>query len=248
LARILVSFSNLAEAAKGSAWVDIRADEVEGSLRDFRSALNDAFLRILFGSDTRRSESLGSIIGDGLSTDAAGTVGSPIYATIDRTANPHFWDSVVDAAAGVARPLTIAQMQNVWARLQRPARDSNLTHILTSPALTDAYADLADSRRRWVVNNESGRSGKIDLGYSGLAYKGIPILAVQRFPDVSAGVSSRMYFIDNSVWNVYQLKAFDTAEVPVTTDIKTLVIKTYFQLVCKAPYKQGVITDLASTY
>lgn len=253
-ARVNVSFSNLSETAKGAAWIDIRADEVEGALRDLRSGLNDAFLRLAYGTDFRRPESIGSIVGDFSTSDAAGPIGTQTYGSgvkgsdglaLNRSSTSYF-SSVVDATA-VARPLTLALMQKQYALLQRPARAASINKILTSPGLCDAYGDIADSRRRWNVG-DAGRSGKIDLGYSGLEFKGIPILGVQRFPDVSAGASSRMYMLDTASWNVYTLKAFETDEVSTTNDTTQLAIKCYLALVCKAPFRQGVISDLTSTY
>ena len=60
-----------------------------------------------------------------------------------------------------------------------------------------------------------------------------------------------MYFIDKRDWGTYFLRAFETEELAKTStapDTTNLVIKAYFNLVCKAPQRQGLVCDIASTY
>lgn len=230
MVRINVQFSNLAEAAsKGTgSWVDVRADEVESALDDLRDAINDRILETAFGADFRKIETLGSIIA------ASGT-----HATINR-ATSTWWQSFVLANAGTARPLTVALMQQTHAELQKPRRKAKTSHILTSPALVDTYSDLADARRRFT-------DSKVDLGYDAPTYKGIPLLGVQSFPENSAG-NSRMYWIDKRPFNIQMLRAFETDEVSVSTDVTKIAIKSYLQLTCKAPFQQALITDLTNNF
>jgi len=255
MARVNMAFSGLTEAATDAAWIDQRADVINHTLEDFRHGINDALIRFVTSAstvDARLPQTIAGVVSDGTSTCSAATnprPGQDTYATWNRNGSDTFARSYVQAAT-TERPLTIALMQKQYATMTiTPTRqaDPGSMVIVTTPSIVDSYGDIADARRRW---NVSGRSGKIDLGYSDFEYKGIPILSPPRWHTVKADVST-MYWLDKRSWNIYMLKPFETEELSKTTsapDTITLVVKSYFNLVCKAPWQQGLICDLSSTY
>lgn len=266
MGRINIQFSGLTEAATQASWIDQRAENIRTSLDDFRSGINDALIRfVVFNNNTnadlddgRLPDAIASVVGDGQSTSQCSTAaqrspGKMTYGTINRQSGSSWFRSYVltSGTASVNRPLTIAMMQQVYATLANsPLRgsDPGAMVILTTPSIVDAYGDIADARRRWNVGT---RSGKIDLGYSEMEFKGIPIVAPMKWRGTGFASTSTMYFIDKRDWSIPMLVSFETDELAKTAaapDVTNLVIKSYFNLVCKAPQRQGLICDLSSVY
>ncbi len=266
MARINIQFSGLVEAGTEASWIDQRAESIRTALEDFRSGINDSLIRfVVFNNsglsdidDARLPDAISSVVGDGQTTSQCSTAanrspGKMTYAGINRNSGSAWFRSYVlsSGTASTNRPLTVALMQQVYATLTNSAlrgSDPNAMVILTTPSIVDAYGDIADARRRW---NTTGRSGKIDLGYSDMEFKGIPILSPLKWHGTGFASTSTMYFIDKRDWSVPMLKAFETEELAKTStapDTTTLVVKSYFNLICKAPQRQGLICDISSTY
>jgi hypothetical protein len=234
MVRVVVQFSRLVErASRGGAWVDVRADEIEGALEDLRAAINDRFLH----GDTNapqydtQAEHLGHIVYDGNS-----------YAGLSRGLT--WWRSQRLDNGGTNRPLTLALMNQLYAALQKPGIAAKPSFILTTFSLRDAYGDIADARR---VFTAGASPTNLDVGYGDLNYMGIPIIATNQIGGLT-GNKGRMYFIDKRSWSIAMLAGFETDDVWVDADVTKLAIKSYLQLVCKAPFQQGVIDDLVSNY
>jgi hypothetical protein len=236
MVRVIVQFSRLVErASRGGAWVDVRADEVEGALEDLRAAINDRFLH---GSQAApnpetQAENIGHIVFD---------ANNNVYAGISRT--NAWWKSQRLENGGTNRPLTLALMNQLYAALQKPGVAAKPSFILTTFSLRDAYGDIADARR---VFTAGASPTNLDVGYGNLNYMGIPIIATNQIGGLT-GNKGRMYFIDKRSWSIAMLAGFETDDVWVDADVTKLAIKSYLQLVCKAPFQQGVIDDLISNY
>ena len=232
MVRILAEWSGLAEAAtKGQgSYVNVKTDELEGAMDDLRDAINDRIIAFRPDLDPVTEGKMicrmAEIIDD-----------QGVYAGIDR-ANTPWWRSVVlnNNPAGEPRPLGVGLMQQMHAALQVPRRKAKISAILTSQTHLDQYGDLADARRRFIASD--GKAADIDLGVDTLKYKGITMYAVPNMDD------GKMFFIDKRSWGTFMLVPFDTEELPKVRDASTFAIKSYLQLVCQAPYQQGVINDL----
>lgn len=250
-ARSHVVFSEPTEVMTDSAWVSMKAEEITSALDDLKNGLNDSIIRFVDNNDTLSDlmpTTICEVVSDGSTTNSnAQIIGKATYAGIDRATIASFRSYVLGAAA--SRSLTVALMQQMWANLMKPARAANPASmvILTTPAISDAYGDIADARRRWAA---SGMQGTIDLAYSDFAYHNVPILAPPKWHVVGTNISD-MYFLDKSDWQFHVGLPFDVQEIPPTSAAPmntTVLFKHWFQLVCKAPWKQGCISDLASTY
>lgn len=157
-----------------------------------------------------------------------------VYATIDRT-TATWWRSVVLANGGTPRALSLSLLQQLRAELEKPGREAQISFFLTSRVHFDQYGNLLEDRRRWV------NVTKADGGFESLEYGSIPIMVI---PRMGEGV---IYAIDKRDWTYETLLDFETEEVPVNTDRKEFVIKTYANLICRHPGRQGAIVDLTTT-
>jgi hypothetical protein len=227
MVRIVYGISGLAEAAtRGEgALIDALAEYSKQAMEDLIARINVQLLSTTpnaTADEYQRVEmdGLGDIIRD-----------SGTYATINRT-TATWWRSVVLDNGGTARPLAMPLMQQMMDLLDTPRRDAKTSHILCNRVHFNQYGNLLEDRRRWVNTIE------LDGGIKALEYVGIPVVPVRQ---MNPGV---MYFIDKRDWNYYVLLPFETEEIPTTKDQKLFAIKHYAQLVCKAPFRQGVIADL----
>jgi len=229
MVRIVYGVSGLLEAAsKGEgALIDVLAEYSKQAMEDLIAKIN---LQLVSTVPNATADEYQRVEMDGLG-DIIRDTGT--YATINRT-TATWWRSVVLDNGGTARALTINLMQQMMDQLDTPRRDAQVDVILTARVHWNQYADLLDDRRRWVNTME------LDGGVTALSYNGIPVVAVRQ---MAPGV---MYFIDKRDWGYYTLLDFETEELPTTKDQKLFAIKHYAQLVCKAPFRQGVITDLSS--
>jgi hypothetical protein len=157
-----------------------------------------------------------------------------VYATIDRATAP-WWRSVVLANGGTPRALTMGLFQQMRAELEKPEREADISFILTSRVHFDQYGNLLEDRRRWV------NVTKADGGFEALEYDSIPVMVVPRMQP------GAMFFLDKRDWSYEVLLPFETQEIPVNTDREEYAIKTYANLICRNPGRQGVIRDLETT-
>ena len=228
MVRIVYGISGLAEAAtRGEgALIDALAEYSKQAMEDLIAKIN---LQLLSTTPNPTADEYQRVEMDGLG-DIIRDSGT--YATINRT-TATWWRSVVLDNAGSPRALAMPLFQQMMDELDTPRRDAKTSHILCNRVHFNQYGDLLDSRRRWVNTVE------LDGGIKALEYIGIPVIPVRQ---LNPGV---MYFIDKRDWHYDVLLPFETEEIPTTKDQKLFAIKHYAQLVCKAPFRQGVIADLA---
>lgn len=231
MARILYGASGLAIAATRSdkaALVRVLAEEAKRASIDLLYKIDGHLLTITPNSvadEYARVEmdTLGDIVRD-----------TGVYATIDRTTAP-WWRSVVLANGGTPRALTMGLFQQMRAVLEQPEREADISFILTSRVHFDQYGNLLEDRRRWV------NVTKADGGFEALEYDSIPVMVIPRMQP------GAMFFLDKRDWTYEVLLPFDTVEIPVNTDREEFAIKTYANLICRNPARQGVIRDLETT-
>jgi hypothetical protein len=231
MARITYGASGLAIAATKSdeaALVRVLAEEARRASLDLLYRIDGHLLGINpnpVSDEYARVEMdcLGDIIRD-----------TGVYATIDRT-TATWWRSVVLANGGTPRPLTLGLFQQMRAQLEAPPREAEITHILTSRVHFDQYGNLLEDRRRWV------NVTKADGGFEALEYDSIPVIVI---PRMAAGA---MFWVNKADWSYEVLLPFETDQVPVNTDREEYVIKTYANLICRHPGRQGAIRDLQTT-
>lgn len=251
-ARSRVQYTDPVEVLTDSAWLNMRAEEVGAALGDLTSEINSSLVRFVESGTTNASVMPDTLLGP-ISTGAttaqnsnnAGS-GQVTYATINRTTVSAFRSVVLGATA--ARALTLAQMNQLFASLTvSPTRKVNPGDmvILTTSGISDSYGDIADARRRWNTPN-----AKIDLGYGEFEYKNIPIQVPPIWHVEGANISD-MVWINKPSWKIYVGKAFNSYEIGKTVAapmLNTMIFETWFNLVCKEPWKQGIITALSSSY
>lgn len=227
MVRVVYGATGLAIAAtKGEgALIDILAEEAKQAQEDLLAKIN---LQLVSTTPSSTTDEYARVAMDGLADIISDT---GVYAGIDR-ATATWWRSVVLSNGGTARALTMALFQQMMEQLDTPRRDAQVSHILTSRTHFNQYGNLLEDRRRFVNTVE------LDGGIKALEYMGIPVVPVRQ---MNTGV---IYFIDKRDWNYYVLQPFVTEEIPTNTDQKLFAIKHYAQLVCKAPFRNGVITDL----
>ncbi len=231
MARITYGASGLAIAATESdeaALVKVLAEEARRASIDLLYKIDGHLLQTTpnaVADEYARVEMdcLGDIIRD-----------TGVYATIDRS-TATWWRSVVLANGGMPRALSMSLFQQLRAALEQPGREAQISFFITSRVHFDQYGNLLEDRRRWV------NVTKADGGFEALEYGSIPILVI---PRMGQGV---IYAIDKRDWTYETLLDFETEEVPVNTDRKEFVIKTYANLICRHPGRQGAIVDLSTT-
>lgn len=235
--RVVVRVTGLARAASRGegAFAEALAFEMKWALPNLKDELNTQMM-----SKVRRTksvtvggapvtapgiDSIGHIVDDG-SIDPSLTT----YAGLSRAAT--YWSPYILDNAGTVRPLSIALMQNVTAEMEKPERLADISAIMTSRTNFNQYGNLMQDQRRYV------NSTTLDGGFEKLPFEGRDLLSVKGFP------AGDMYFLDESEWLYAILLDFETDEKQVEQDAERFVIKTYSQLICRAPARQARIADL----
>lgn len=237
LNKALVRVTGLAQAVSQSpnSLIDAMSQEIESALKDLKRNME---LQLL-------SDGVGNLNGanpalDGTGLDLTGIQagiddGSAVttYAGINRAANI-WWQSYVLANSGTARPVTETLMFQCVNEVEN--RGGRVTHILCSPNVWVAYANLLTAERR-QVNHEYELHG----GWKMLDFSGIPVVRVPFYEE------GRMDFMDIDQCNWHMLVDF-TMEPrdPGNYDASQFFIKQYSQFAYENPYYAASLRDLQS--
>lgn len=230
MARILYGASGLAIAATKSdqaSLIRVLAEEAKRASLDLLYKIDGHLLQLTpsaVSDEYARIEmdTLGDIVRD-----------TGVYAGIDRATAP-WWQSVILDNGGTPRALTMQLFQQMRALLEQPPREATVTHILTSRVHFDQYGNLLEDRRRYV------NVTRANPDFEALEYGDAQVVVI---PRMAAGA---MVWVNKDDWTYEVLLPFETEEVPVSKDQKVYAIKTYAQLICRNPGRQGMITDLTA--
>lgn len=231
LNHVLIQVSGLAEAStRGQgAFYEALAQETKFGLINLKDELNQQ-LMLRTGRRTSSSgalglDSLGYLVDNG-TIDGTSTT----YAGISRTAS--YWEPYILDNGGTARSLTLELMQAVAMEMRKPERKANIDTIMASDVQFYQYGNLLADQRRWT------NTMTLDGGFTALPFEGRKIISI---PGLPAG---DIYFLEKGQFNYVVLLDFQTEEKNVNSDAHMWHVKTYSQLVLKAPAKQARITDL----
>ena len=241
-------------------------------LEQFRTNLTDA------GSDLISQINRALFIGDGTGTNIAGLLGggalttSGTYANINRATYPA-WGSNRLVNGGASRPLTKSLLDQMEETVYT-ACGMMPDIIVTSPSIARSYENIFDAMSRVLIERgDVSALGAIpnagnpvipaNTGYTGLAYKGIPIyrdrdcpsgtllmlnrqyVAIRVLPQVDLGtaVTIREEGLSGAPGNDTGLSArIDSLAKQGDSDKFQLV--TYLQIQVRKPNACGVIGDL----
>lgn len=114
------------------------------------------------------------------------------------------WSSTVQDNSGTNRALTKQLMDGLDTAIKR--RGGTYTHIYTTPEIVKKYEDLFNAERSLTVQQINGIA---DIGFSGQAYRRIPIIEDTACPN------NTMYFLDLSKMKV---KTYSLGDVATMTN------------------------------
>ncbi|MBE9178681.1 phage major capsid protein [Oculatella sp. LEGE 06141] len=123
---------------------------------------------------------------------------NPAYAGIATATYPD-WAATVMANGGTGRNLSKALMDGVDTAVKR--RGMTYTHIYTTPEIIKKYEDTFNAERSLTVNQLNGIA---DVGFSGHAYRRVPIIEDTACPD------GTVFFLD---FRKLKLKTYALGEV-----------------------------------
>lgn len=233
LNRVVVRVTGLARAiSRGEgAFAEALAFEMRWALPNFKDELNRQVLSKTLVTSASGAEglmSIGHIVDDG-SINAALTS----YAGLNR--NLTYWAPYILDNAGTPRALTIQIMQSVTTEMDSPERNADIDAIWAPRINFNQYGNLMQDQRQYV------NTTTLDGGFLSLPFEGIPMVIIKGLP------AGDLYFMDEGEWVNPVLLDFETEEKDVDMDANRFVIKTYQQIVCRAPARQARITDLATS-
>jgi len=240
-AEVSVTGPSLAAGAAGGMVIDPLRFELDNGLLDMRDSINTQIMSAGTGNSSLDITGLYAALAD-----------SGTYAGLPRDTYT-WWKAYVSANGGTPRGLSEALMRTVAQTVAD--RGGKLTAVYTGSAQWYAYGDLLRSERR--QQNPTSLTG----GYQALDFEGVPLIKV---PGYTAG---RMDFIDEDLWE-YQILPVTDATQQAVTGLRNVVavpgvpgfgilvlgatkdsadfwIIHYSQLVCRNPYRMGVLKDLA---
>lgn len=207
---------------------DVLQSEIEQSMLDLRSKINDMLLATTLGAGT-------DIDGIGIPV-----LDSGVYATIDPAVNTA-WASYRNHNSGTPRAVTVALMQDVKTKVEDTPRFGNVSVITTSPTQFNAYGNLLTSLRRF-----QGASQTLDGGFQALDFETVPLVKVP------GHVAGRMYFLTekdkkgNANFQYRVLQNFKTLDKSqAKADAMYFLMTHYANLQCRNRRTQGVLVDLS---
>jgi hypothetical protein len=200
------------EANKGGAGIgDILAEEIKDATADMLVGVNT----LLFSDGTGAAtdpQGLKNTVDDG--------VLYPNIYGLARAANVWLKSTTVDML-GVAIGLADLRAM-IRASEEAGAKKSDLLFV-TSYKQKDAVLNLIQTQQQFIPVSAK-------IGFEGLpTFDGIPIHADQHCDD------NYVYLLDLSVTMLKYTLQPTIQELPTSTDSKAGFIKTYFELICKAP-------------
>jgi hypothetical protein len=219
-----VEVTGLLEAATrgGGGFKQAVAEEVRQAIEDLREQLN---MQIL-GRSTETGRMLS--IRDAISN-------SGTYCGIDR-ASAVWWQAYVLRPSSPAA-LTIRNMRRVKTAVEDTPRYGQVSVIVTSPAVYNAYADALSGWRR-IVDSKT-----LDGGFKALEFDGVDVVAVPGYATEDVGsppvTCHFMDFLTEKHFEYRVLKQFDVEEKPTQADSRKFMITHYSQFICKNPFQQG---------
>ena len=155
-----------------------------------------------------------------------------------------FWKAQITEgdSAGTNQALTFARMQGVISKIATNSDfdESDIEFILTSYEVKDKYADLLVADKRFV------NTLKLDGGFKGLDYNGIPVIADPQCR------KNRMYFVVPESLRVYRLMDFDWMDRDgsvfsriANEDAYEATLAVYQNLGTHARNANGLLDDIA---
>jgi hypothetical protein len=242
---IMIGAKQLAAIKGGKdSFQNILTREVEQSLKDWAREIEDMILTF---NDAFRTgaEAAGN---GGKDLDNLGTmlaIGSPnpgIY-NVRYDTYPEF-KPYVNHAAGVARPLTIALLQDVMNKLEGGndtfRRNARVDMILAGPAQFTNYGNLLTAQRRYTATE------KLDGGFMALEFNGRKLVAVPGF------TANKLLFADKQTpqgehsFEYRVLKNYSCEDRSVNTIGALLYVCVHMaNTLCKGRRYQGILTDLS---
>ena len=184
--------------------IDLAAVEMKSSAQDMADGIGTLFYSDGTGNGGKDFLGLGAIVDDGTSVDSIGGLSRATYPTLDST---------VTASSGT---LSLAKMSTLYNAISSGSVTPTLG--LVTEVVYALYESLLQPQER-IVKDVPLMKGKVSgglnagtgliggTGYTGLYYKGFPVLADEKT------TSGTMFFLNENFINWYALPVFGTEAV-----------------------------------
>lgn len=193
------------ESAGEAKIIDLAEVEMASRAEDMADSLGDQFYGDGTGNGSKDFTGLAAIVDDGTAVATYGGLTRSTYTTIKAT---------VTASGG---PLSLLKMATLYSAITSGSIKPTLG--LTTEAIFNLYEQLLQPQERIakdVPMMKNAKGMQAGTGFTGLFYKGFPILADEKCP------SGKLYFLNEDTIDFYAVEA-KTGVEPVRiklTDIK----------------------------
>jgi len=233
-------------AIKGGkdSFANILTRETEKNMQDWHRAIEDYLLYFPDSFRTSAAPPVPVTAIDGLGTMLAVGAPNPGIYGVRYDLYPEF-QPYVNHAAGIARSVSIALMQDMWNKLQggqigSTQRYSNTDAILCGAAQFTAYGNLLTAQRRFTGHE------KLDGGFKALDFNGIKVVSIPRFTANKMLFAQKQTREGDKAFEYRILKNYDVADKSDNIVGGILYIATHMaNALCKGRMQQGVLTDLS---
>ncbi|MBL4896300.1 MAG: phage major capsid protein [Erythrobacter sp.] len=217
-----------------NALSDLLADELLLAVDDLKYAITLDML----GEGATSTSSMAGV------SDIVGNTNTSL-AGVDQTGASWFASYV---KAGGSASLTLAMMDDVWDNLV-DSRLSPPSSIWTSQKQFSAYEGLLTANARY----NPVPTAKGDARFMALDYRGVPVIAIPKYNnarmDFVIGSDFALYYLPQKsytsegklVEGAFKVEAKDASG----KDEIAFTVVCYMVLVCRNPFKQGVVNALA---
>lgn len=240
---IMIGAKQLAAIKGGKdSFQNILTRETEESLKDWQREIEN--MLITFNDAFRTGAEVAG--NSGLDLDNLGTmlsIGGTTYANVNYSTYPEF-KPYVSHNTGVARPLTIALLQDAFNKLESGndtfRRNAKIDMVLCGPAQFTNYGNLLTAQRRYAPTQT------LDAGFQTLEFNGRKIMSVPGF------TANKLLLVDKQTpegENSFEYRVLKNYECMDKSDntFGALLFGCIHMAnaLCKGRRYQGVITDLS---
>ena len=244
------------EAAREAKMIDLAEIEMASRAQDMADSLGDQFYGNGTGNSNKDFTGLGAIVDDGTLVATYGGLTRSTYTTIKAT---------VTASGGT---LTLAKLDSLHDAITSGSQKP--TVILTTKAIFSLYGNLLQPQERIMkeVPMAKGKGLASGTGFTGLQYRGLPVLVDEKCPsgslymlnedfidfyavDAKTGVESIKYKAQDIKGNDYSSVegfGFKWSGWIKPTNQAAVVGFIYLggDFICTNPKRQGVLTGITT--